>query len=144
MRTGLAKTESAPEGELNVRRLTAATASTLAILLIFGVMVAGCSPFASKGTMPPPGPNGQVDASSAPDFLAVAGRDGGIAGYAPKADVLGAGDAAYVVYGEDLRTVVGQMARGRVSCPSESTQPPFRPLPSTLARRSRARLPVAK
>jgi hypothetical protein len=60
--------------------------------VVAAACLAACSPFASKGTLPPPGPNGQVDPSSAPDFLAVAGRDGGIAGYSRKDDVLGAGD----------------------------------------------------
>lgn len=82
-------------------------------LVLMATLVAACTPFASKGTMPPPGPNGQVDASSAPDFLAVAGRDAGIAGYARKADILGPGDAPFPVYGDDLRTVVGQMVPGR-------------------------------
>lgn len=86
--------------------------AVLAVVLM-ATLVAACAPFASKGTMPPPGPNGQVDASSAPDFLAVAGRDAGIAGYARKADVLGFGDAPFPVYGDDLRTVVGQMVPGR-------------------------------
>lgn len=49
--------------------------------IVVGLLSGACSPFASKGTMPPPGPNGQVDASAAPDFIAVAGEDGGIAGY---------------------------------------------------------------
>ncbi|MBA3877853.1 MAG: hypothetical protein C0498_13190 [Anaerolinea sp.] len=80
---------------------------------MLGVLASGCSPLASKGTMPPPGANGQVDPSSAPDFLAVAGRDAGIAGYARKEDVLGPGDAAFPVYGDDLRTVVGQMVPGK-------------------------------
>lgn len=81
--------------------------------VVLGVLASGCSPLASKGTMPPPGANGQVDPSSAPDFLAVAGRDAGIAGYARKEDVLGPGDAAFPVYGDDLRTVVGQMVPGK-------------------------------
>jgi hypothetical protein len=76
-------------------------------------LLAACSPLASKGTLPPPGPDGAVDASSAPDFLAVAGRDGGIAGYARKEDVLGGRNAAFPVYGEDLRSVVGQMVPGK-------------------------------
>lgn len=80
--------------------------------------LAGCSPFASKGTMPPPGPNGEVDPSSAPDFLAVAGRDGGIAGYAHKEDILEPGDAPFPVYGDDLRTMVGQMVPGRGFVPA--------------------------
>jgi hypothetical protein len=72
-------------------------------------MLAGCSPFASKGTMPPPGPNGQVDGSSAPDFIAVAGEDGGIAGYVRKEAVVPPGDGSVPVYADDLRTVVGEM-----------------------------------
>ncbi len=76
------------------------------------------SPFASKGTLPPPGPNGQVDPSSAPDFLAVAGRDGGIAGYARKEDVLAPGDVPFPVYGENLSTVIGQMVPGRGFVPA--------------------------
>jgi len=68
--------------------------------------------------MPPPGPNGQVDASSAPDFIAVAGRDRGIAGYARKEMVLAPGDAPFPVYGEDLRTIVGQMVPGKGFIPA--------------------------
>jgi hypothetical protein len=34
--------------------------------------------------MPPPGLNGEVDASLSPDFIAVAGPDWGIVGYIPK------------------------------------------------------------
>ena len=89
-----------------------------AIGLVAILLIAGCSPLASKGTMPPPDPNGVVDASSAPDFLAVAGRDGGIAGYARKEDVLGRRDAAFPVFGDDLRTVVGQMVPGRGFVPA--------------------------
>jgi hypothetical protein len=76
------------------------------------MVVASCSPFTTRGTMPPPGPNAAVDASSAPDFIAVAGREAGIAGYARKADVLGPADAAYPVFADDLQTVVGQMVPG--------------------------------
>jgi hypothetical protein len=71
--------------------------------------------------MPPPGPNGEVDPSRAPDFIAVAGRDGGIAGYVPKRFLFR--DAAtgnglplepdYPVYGDDLRTLVGHMVAGK-------------------------------
>ena len=42
----------------------------LAACSVAGLLSGACSPFASKGTMPPPGPNGQVDASAAPDFIA--------------------------------------------------------------------------
>ena len=75
--------------------------------------IAGCSPFASKGTMPPPGSDGQVDPSSAPDFIAVTGPGADIAGYARKEDVLQPGTGPIPVYGEDLRTVIGQMIPGK-------------------------------
>lgn len=85
-----------------------------ALLLVATVAVlAACSPLASKGTMPPPGPNGEVDDSSAPDFIAVAGREDGIAGYARRQDVFSTADHAFPVYGDDLRTVVGQMVPGK-------------------------------
>jgi hypothetical protein len=82
-------------------------------LLTTVLAIAGCTPFASKGTMPPPGPDGQVDPSSAPDFIAVAGPGAGIAGYARKEDVLQPGNGPIPVYGEDLRTVIGQMIPGK-------------------------------
>jgi hypothetical protein len=82
------------------------------------VILAACSPFASKGTMPPPGPNGEVDPSSAPDFIAVAGPGPGVVGYARKEDVLGPGDQPFPVYGEDLRTIVGQMIAGKGFVPA--------------------------
>jgi hypothetical protein len=89
--------------------------------LIAAVSVAACSPLASKGTMPPPGPDGQVDASGAPDFIAVAGRDGSIAGYVPKrflfpAPTITAGPPAQPdvpVYADDLKTLVGHMVAGK-------------------------------
>lgn len=90
----------------------------LMVSLVVGAILAACSPFASKGTMPPPGPNGDVEASSAPDFIAVVGRDAGIADYARKEDVLSPGDAPFPVYGDDLRTVVGQMVPGKGFIPA--------------------------
>lgn len=91
---------------------------TLVVALLASVMASACTPAASKGTMPPPGPDGIVDASAAPDFVAVAGRNGGIAGYARKEDVLGPRAAAVPVYGDDLRTVIGQMVPGRGFVPT--------------------------
>lgn len=76
-------------------------------------MLAACSPLAIKGTMPPPGPNGEVDASSAPDFIAVVGQGPDIVGYARRQDVMGASDDPFPVYGADLHTVVGQMVPGK-------------------------------
>lgn len=90
-------------------------------LLLVAVSAMGCSPLATKGTMPPPGPNGQLEVSLAPDFIAVAGRDGGIAGDVPKAylfpeptSTVGRPDLPpYPVYAEDLRTLVGHMVAGK-------------------------------
>lgn len=96
--------------------MNAARADTLVLrvlaALVLGLSLSACATLASKGTLPPPGPNGQVDPSSAPDFLAVAGRDGGIAGYAHKEDILTPGEAPFPVYGENLTTVIGQMVPG--------------------------------
>lgn len=71
--------------------------------------------------MPPPGPNGQVDPSSAPDFVSVAGPEGGIVGYVRKAAVFPAigpttgkpSEASWPVYADDLVTVVGQLVSGK-------------------------------
>ena len=68
--------------------------------------------------MPPPGPNGEIDPSTMPDFIAVAGRDAGIAGYARSEDILGETDGAFPVYGDDLRTIVGQMVPGKGFVPA--------------------------
>lgn len=68
--------------------------------------------------MPPPGPNGVVDESSAPDFIAVVGQGPGIVGYARRQDVLSPSDNAFPVYGADLRTVVGQMVPGKGFVPA--------------------------
>ncbi len=97
-------------------RSNEASMAFVAALAALSLLV-GCSPLASKGTLPPPGPNGAVDPSSTPDFLAVA-SDRGIAGYAHKEDVLGAGDVPFPVYGDDLRTVVGQMVPGKGFIPA--------------------------
>lgn len=114
-------------------------ARTLLVISLIAVAIASCSPLASKGTMPPPGPNGVVDASAAPDFIAVAGRDAGIAGYARKEDVLAPGDAPFPVFGDDLRTIVGQMVPGKGFVPAgvDPATVPTRPVgaaPSGQAR----------
>jgi hypothetical protein len=83
------------------------------LLIVATSTVAACLSSATKGTMPPPGPGGIVDPSSAPDYIAVAGDGPGIAGYARREDVLGASDKAFPVFGDDLRTVVGQMVPGK-------------------------------
>lgn len=96
----------------------------LVIWSVLATVAFGCSltmSFASKGTMPPPGPDGEVDPARAPDFIAVAGREDGIAGYVAKAylfpepsTTVGRPDEPdWPVYGEDLRTLVGHMVAGK-------------------------------
>jgi hypothetical protein len=81
---------------------------------------------ATKGTIPPPGPDGAVDPARAPDFIAVAGREDVIAGYVAKAYVFPEPTTVVgwpgnppkeappePVYGDDLRTVVGFMVIGK-------------------------------
>lgn len=103
------------------RRCAMKTSSSLlwsrgaGLLLTLAVSLAACLPVSvagTRGTMPPPGPNGEVDPSAVPDFIAVAGATG-IAGFVRKEAVLGATDLAWPVYGDDLRTVVGQLVPGR-------------------------------
>lgn len=84
------------------------------------LLLGACSPAATKGTMPPPGLDGQVDPSMVPDFIAVAGDDGGIAGYMPKeylfpeqADSGRPGDTDWPVFAEDLQSLIGHMVTGR-------------------------------
>ena len=84
-------------------------------------ITSACAPAATKGTMPPPGVDGQVSASLAPDFIAVVGRDGGIAGYAPRSYLLPGPttttgrpvEAEIPVYGSDLQTLIGHMVAGK-------------------------------
>jgi hypothetical protein len=90
-----------------------------ALMLAVVIVVAACSGAASKGTMPPPsGPHGVVDPSGVPDFVAVAGRDDGIAGYVAKEAILQASDQTWPVYADDLRTVVGQLVPGKGFVPA--------------------------
>ena len=118
----------------------------LAVLVI--AVLGGCSHsgrLLTKGTMPPPGPDGMVDPSSAPDFIAVAGREDGIAGWVAKSYVfptervvkgrpgaLPPADPPEPVYADDLRTVVGYLVVGEGFVPlvdhpiAESTAGPLR------------------
>jgi hypothetical protein len=85
------------------------------------LLLAACSAAGSKGTMPPAGPNGDVDPSAAPDFIAVAGDDSDVIGYIPKRFLFPLPtttpglphDEAWPVYAEDLRTLIGHMVQGR-------------------------------
>jgi hypothetical protein len=60
--------------------------------------------------MPPEGPDGIVSPSSIPDFIAVAGRDGDVAGYVPSRYLIDPTlEGNIPVYGPDLATLVGYM-----------------------------------
>jgi hypothetical protein len=68
--------------------------------------------------MPPPGPDGAVPANKMPDFISVAGSDGGIAGYVAARDLIpGNGvrpsDQVITVFARDLHTIVGHLEPGR-------------------------------
>ena len=118
----------------------------LALLLV------ACSPAGTKGTMPPAGPNGDVDPSAAPDFIAVAGVDRDIVGYVPKRFLFPQPTTSaelpheepWPVYAEDLRTLIGHMVQGKGFVPlgvDPATVPdrpveqgPSFPLPSGASR----------
>src|SRR5687767_3807622 len=92
----------------SLRRSRGATA-----IFVLMVALAACVPaIATKGTMPPPGPSGDIDPSAVPDFVAVAGPVG-IAGYVAKDAVLDPSERTWPVYASDLRTLVGHMVPGR-------------------------------
>lgn len=93
-------------------------------LLVFPVavlVVVACSPVGTKGTMPPPGPNGERDLSAAPDFIAVVAGDRDEVGYVPKRFFFREGMTSselprsdpWPVYAEDLRTLIGHMVQGK-------------------------------
>lgn len=122
------------------------TAQLAALLLSVGAVASACDPAATRGTMPPPGADGQVNARLAPDFIAVAGRDGGIAGYAPRSYLLPGPttttgrpvEAEIPVYGNDLQTLIGHMVAGKGFVPlgvDPATVPkvPVRAGPSIVA-----------
>jgi hypothetical protein len=102
--------------------MTSRIAAFRALMVVVGLSMAlvGCDlvPRAgTKGTMPPPGPGGQVDPSAMPDFIAVAG-DVGRVGWVEKAAVTEPSDRSWPVYADDLRTVVGQLVPGRGFVPA--------------------------
>jgi hypothetical protein len=97
--------------------------STLWLLIMQVVVLVGvaCSPVGSKGTMPPAGPNGEVDPGAAPDFIAVAVGDRDAIGYVQKKFLLPEpttsielprGDP-WPVYAADLQTLIGHMVPGK-------------------------------
>jgi hypothetical protein len=122
----------------------ASALSSWSALLFVLVLVGACSPLATKGTMPPPGPDGDADVERAPDFIAVAGRHDSIAGYVPKEFLFPEPTTTvglpveqdYPVYAEDLRTLIGHMVAGRASCRSALTRGRSRSSRSSRVRHS--------
>ncbi len=93
----------------------------LLVLSVAALIVVACTPTGSKGTMPPAGPDGNIDRDSAPDFIAVAVGNRDEVGYVPKQFLLPEpttstelphGDP-WPVYAEDLRTLIGHMIPGK-------------------------------
>lgn len=92
------------------------TGSRLAWLVAISIALGACGPSATKGTLPPPGLDGEIEPADAPDFIAVAGNDEPVIGYVRKAFVLSGGGPGGVnepVYAEDLQTVIGHMVLGK-------------------------------
>lgn len=93
----------------------------LVVLSMAALVVVACVPAGSKGTMPPAGPNGEINPKAAPDFIAVAVGDRDQVGYVPKQFLLPEpttstelphGDP-WPVYADDLRTLIGHMIPGK-------------------------------
>lgn len=79
-----------------------------------------CNIGASRGTMPPPDANGEVDPSAVPDFIAYVGRTDQIIGWVPKSYLLDPGQHCLgpqcdpiPVYANDLTTLIGHDVPGR-------------------------------
>jgi hypothetical protein len=85
------------------------------------LVIAACSPVGTKGTMPPGGPNGDIDPRAVPDFIAVVVGNGDELGYVRKEFLLPAPTTyselphsdPWPVYAEDLRTLIGHMVQGK-------------------------------
>lgn len=83
------------------------------VLAITCGLALGCRSGPTVGTMPPPGPDGVVSASAIPDYVAVAGPNGGIAGYVESRFLTGPPTSARIpVFARDLTTLVGYMWPG--------------------------------
>lgn len=106
--------------------------ATRAFIVLAAALVAACAAIpATKGTMPPPDANGWVDPSLVPDFVMVAGPDGNTVGYAKKEAVFDL-RRAWPVYGDDLRTIVGQLVPGLGFVPSGVDPDSITPPPASL------------
>jgi hypothetical protein len=102
---------------------------TRRIAVLALIAVAACVPTfgASRGTMPPPGPDGRVDPASVPDFVEAADE----AGWVPKRFLLDpVRDDEIPVFGDDLTTLVGHLVPGKGFVPlgADPAAAPARPV----------------
>ena len=74
------------------------------VCLAIAALLGGCSFGHTRGTMPPPGANGQADPRQVPEFIAHVGQTDHVIGRVPSAFLLreGVGDEAMPVYADDL------------------------------------------
>jgi hypothetical protein len=115
--------EKAPEEPCPSPLVTSTTwrcPGTMAVVLATVLLISSaCSLGASRGTMPPPDANGEVDPSAVPDFIAYVGRTDRIIGWVPKSYLLEPGQHCRVpqcpipVYADDLVTLIGHDVPGR-------------------------------
>ena len=90
--------------------------SSLALFFVAAVVtLAACGALATRGTMPPPGPDGRFDASQMPDFIGFVGQTDHVVGWVPKAYLIGNAPPgeAIPVYADDLRTLIGHSVPGK-------------------------------
>lgn len=94
--------------------MTTRRTATVLVLAMTAVLAA-CSFGPTRGTMPPPGPNGEIDPRQVPQFIGFVGQTDHIIGWVPSAFLLSpdAGDEAIPVYADDLRTLIGHSVPGK-------------------------------
>jgi hypothetical protein len=97
-----------------------AQAVAMAVGLVMLLLTSSaCSLGASRGTMPPPDANGEVDPSAVPDFIAYVGHTDRIIGWVPKSYLLEprqrcrGPQCPIPVYADDLVTLIGHDVPGR-------------------------------
>lgn len=114
------------------------------VALLCALLVAAaiaCSPAASKGTMPPPAPNGQVDPEQVPDFIAYVGQSDHTIGWVPKACLgldpspreAAVQEEPCPVYADDLATLIGHEVPGKGYVPLGVDPNSVPPIPASVA-----------
>jgi len=83
--------------------------------LLAATLLGGCSFGHTKGTMPPPGPNGEIDPRQVPELIAFVGQTDHVIGWVPSAFLLrqGVADDAIPVDADDLATLIGHSVPGK-------------------------------